>query len=88
MLVGSAQNQSISSEICPENNHKIRRFFTDCFSAKFALKIPAKSAYFSVILSHNPAKFDFFFRNLSEAPLLNIVLIKWGKLMYGWIGSN
>ena len=51
MLVWSAQIQSISSEICPENNHKISRFFTDCFLAKFAPKIPAKSADFSTILS-------------------------------------
>ena len=41
-LVWSAQNRSISCEICPENNHKIRRFFTDCFQAKFALKISMK----------------------------------------------
>ena len=41
-LVWSAQNRSISSEICPENNHKILRFFTDCFPAKFAPKIPPK----------------------------------------------
>ena len=41
-LVWSAQNRSISSEICPENNHKSRRFFTDFFSAKFAPKVPTK----------------------------------------------
>ena len=41
-LVCWAQNRSISREICPENNPKIRRFFTDCFPAKFATKIPAK----------------------------------------------
>ena len=39
MLVWSAQNRSISSEICPENNHKIGR------------KTPAKSADFSANLS-------------------------------------
>ena len=42
MLVWSAQIQSISSEICPENNHKIRRFFTECFPVKCAPKIPVK----------------------------------------------
>ena len=42
MLVWSVQNRSISSEICPENNHKIHCFFTDCFPAKFAPKIPTK----------------------------------------------
>ena len=40
-LVWSAQNRSISSKICPENNHKIHRFSTDCFPAKFAPKITA-----------------------------------------------
>ena len=59
-LVWSAQNRSISSEICPENNHKIRRFFTDCFPAKFAPKIPAKSADFPGFVPENPGKFDFF----------------------------
>ena len=50
-LIWSAQNWSISCEICPENNHKICRLFTDCFPAKFTLKIPAKSTDFSAILS-------------------------------------
>ena len=53
LMVWSAQNRSISSKICPENNHKIRSFFTDCFPAKFAPKVPLK--------------FDFVFRDLSEA---------------------
>ena len=65
MLVWSAQNRLISSEIWLENNGKIRRFFANCFPAKFAPKnsreIPAKTADFSAILSpKNPAKFDFF----------------------------
>ena len=50
-LVWSAQNRSICCEMCPENNHKFRRFFTDCFLGKFALKILAKSTDFSSILS-------------------------------------
>ena len=52
-LVWSVQNRLISSEICPENNHKIRHVLPIkyCFLAKFALKIPAKSADFSAILS-------------------------------------
>ena len=49
--VSSAQNRSITSEICPEKKHKICRFFTDCFPAKFAPKIHAESADFSAILS-------------------------------------
>ena len=70
-LVWSTQNRSISSEVCPENNHKISRFFTDCFSTKFVPKIPAKfreiGRFFRDFVPKNPAKFDFFFRNLSEA---------------------
>ena len=53
-LVWSAQNQSISSKICPENNHKIRRFLTDCFPAKFAPKITA------ILSLKIPPKFAFF----------------------------
>ena len=41
-LVWSVQNRSISSEICPENNHKSHPFFTDCFPVKFAPKVPTK----------------------------------------------
>ena len=68
-LVWSEQNWSISSEICPENNPKICRFFTDCFPAKFAPKIRAKfprnQLIFHNFVPKNPAKFDFFFRDLS-----------------------
>ena len=53
-LVKSAQNQSISSEICPENSHEI-----GCFWAKLAAKISAKS------VSENPVK--FYLRDLLEA---------------------
>ena len=66
-LVWSTQNRSISSEICPEKTHKIRRFFTDCFPAKFVPKIPAKSADFSPILSLKIPRNLTFFRDLSEA---------------------
>ena len=60
-LVSSVQNRLISSEICPENNHKIRCFFTNCFPAKFAPKIPTKLADFSVILSLKiPQNLTFF----------------------------
>ena len=50
MLVWSAQNQLITSEICLKISTK-SAIFTDCFSAKFTLKIPAKSADFSANLS-------------------------------------
>ena len=74
MLVWSAQNRSISSEICPENNHKIYRFFSDCFPAKFAQKILAKSANFSAILSLKIPRNLTFFRNLSEALIIAIAM--------------
>ena len=38
----SAQNRSISSEFCLENNHKIGRFLPIAFFVKFAPKTPAK----------------------------------------------
>ena len=41
-LVWKVQNRSIPSEICLENNHKIGRFFTDCFLARFAPKFPSE----------------------------------------------
>ena len=60
-LVRSAQNRLISSEICPENNHKICRYLPIAFRPSLPLKIPAKTADFSAISSpKNPAKFDFF----------------------------
>ena len=52
-VVKSVQNQSISSEICPENSHEI-----GCFAAKLPVKISAKS------VSENPVK--FYFRNLDR----------------------
>ena len=64
------QNQSISSEICLENNHRICRFFTDCFSAKFAPKIPAKLADSSANLSLKTPQNLTFFCDLSEALLV------------------
>ena len=75
MLVWSAQNRSISCEICPENDHKIRRLFTDCLPAKFTLKIPAKSTDFSTISSPKTREIWLFFRELSEA------LTKWGECL-------
>ena len=76
-LVWWAQNRSISSEICPENNHEIRCFFTDCFPAKFAPKMPAKSADFSTILSQKIPWNLTFFRDLSEA----LLRIMWHNLL-------
>ena len=53
MLVKSAQNWSISSEICPENSHEMGRFFLIAFSVKLAPK------NFRKTVSENPPKFDF-----------------------------
>ena len=69
MLVWSVQNRSLSNEICPENNHKICRFFTDCFMAKFAQKIPAKLADSSAILSLKIPRNLTFFPRLIRSPV-------------------
>ena len=54
------QTRSISSEICPKNNHKIRRFLLIAFQPRFAPKIPAKlTDFFRDFVPKNPAKFDF-----------------------------
>ena len=66
MLVWLAQKRSISSEICPEQPQN-PLFFTDCFPAKFAPKIPVKSADFSAILSLKIPQNLTCFRDLSEA---------------------
>ena len=60
MLVKSAQNQSISSEICPENSHEIGRFYLLFFGEvspenfryqpiflRISLKIPQNLTFFS-----------------------------------------
>ena len=70
-LVWSAQKRSISSEICSENNHKIHHFFTDCFPAKFAPKIPAKLADFSATLSLKIPHNLTFFSATYQKPCLN-----------------
>ena len=97
-LVWSAKNRSISIEICLENNHKIRRFFTDCFPAKFAPKIPPKfprnRSIFPRFCPKSPAKFNFFFRDLSEglhcgqdlsvSIALLLLLVKVRRLLIVW----
>ena len=69
-LVWSAQNRSISSEICPENNHTIDRFLPTAFRRSLPenfREIPAKSADFSANLSPKIPRNLTFFRDLSEA---------------------
>ena len=71
MLVWSAQNWSISSEICHDNNHKIGPFLPIAFWWGLPLKLPRNSReigrFFREFVSKNAAKLDFFFPDLSEA---------------------
>ena len=57
-LVKSAQNKSISSEICSENSHEI-----GCFYRLFFSEVSRENSAKSV--SDNPVK--FYLRDLSEA---------------------
>ena len=69
-LVWSAQNRLISSEICLESNHKIGRFLPNSFQWSLPRKLPRNSRigrFFREFVPKNPVKFDFFFRDLSEA---------------------
>ena len=71
MLVWTAQNRLISSEICLENNHKIVRFLPIAFWWSLLHKLPWNyheiGRFFCKFVPKNPAKFDFFSRDLSEA---------------------
>ena len=62
-LVWSAQNRSIPSKICL----KISRFLTIAFWWSLPWELQQNSHEF---VPKNPAKFDFFFHNLSEAPTI------------------
>ena len=84
MLVWSVQNRSISSEICLEINHKICCFLPIAFWWSFPRKLPRNFReigwFFREFDPKNPAKFDFFFRDLSEALLSALVYcmgIRW-----------
>ena len=75
-LVWKVQNRSIASEICLENNHKIGRFFTDCFLARFAPKfpseIPVKLVDFSANLSLKiPRNLTFFPRPIRSPVVIS-----------------
>ena len=62
-LVSSVQNRSISSEICPENNHKIDRFLPIAFCWSLPRTFPwycrEIGQFFPEFVPKNPAKFDF-----------------------------
>ena len=77
-LVWSAQNQLITSEICPENEHKIGHFYRLLFGEVLRenfCKIPAKSTDFSAYLSLKILQNLTFFCALSEA--LAWVAVEW-----------
>ena len=85
-LVWSAQNRSICSEICLENNHKIGRFLSIAFWWSLPWKLPWNSReigqFFREFVPKNPTKFDFFFRDLSEALFKSVFVpfsLNWGS---------
>ena len=68
-LVWSAQNQSIPREMCPNITTKSTVFYR-LLSGQVCPKNSHKiSSFFRDFVPKNPAKFDFFFHDLSEALL-------------------
>ena len=60
-LVLSAQNRSICSEICPENNHKTGRFLTKLLLGEISLENSRKiGQFFHKFVPETPVKFDIF----------------------------
>ena len=57
--------------------------FTDCFLVKFTPKTPENSReivrFFHEFVPKNPAKFDFFFRDLSEALIITFISLDFTK---------
>ena len=80
-LVSSAQIQSISSEICPENNRKIGC----CLPIAFWRSLPQKflqnsreiGRFVLEFITKSPAKFDFFFCDLSDALVTRVININY-----------
>ena len=67
-LVWSVQKRSISSEICPEK-------YPPCFYRLFSDQVCPENSreigrFFRDFVPKNPAKFDFFFHDLSEALII------------------
>ena len=60
MLVWSAQNQSISNKVFPENNHKIGFFYRLIFSWVWPENSCEIGRFFLEFAPKNPTKFDFF----------------------------
>ena len=65
------QNRLIFSKICLEKNHKIGRFLPIAFWCSLPRKLPRNyreiGRFFLEFVPKNPVKFEFFFRELSEA---------------------
>ena len=60
-LVSSAQNRSICSEICPENNHKIGCFLPILLFGEICLENSRKiGQFFHKFVPETPMKFDIF----------------------------
>ena len=68
-LVLSAQNRSICSETCPENNYKIGRFLPIAFWWSLPRKFPQVWPIFPWICPWNSREISHFFHDLSEALL-------------------
>ena len=60
MLVKSAQNRSISSEIWLENSHEIGLFYLLLFGKVSPQNFCEIGRFFHESVSENPAKLDFF----------------------------
>ena len=85
----SAQNQSLSSEICSGSSHEIGRSLPIVFQRNWPRNFPRNSReigrFFREFVPENPAKFDFFFRDLPEALIkewtgvLNHQMYKYGN---------
>ena len=74
-FVKSAQNQSLSGEICSENFLEIGFFFNNRFSAKFDPNFPRNSReigrFFHEFVPENPTKFDFFSATYQRLCVMN-----------------
>ena len=63
------------SEICQKKIHWNLLFFTDCFLAKFPPEISREiGRFFREFAPENPVNFSFFFREISEALYIRLLL--------------
>ena len=71
------QNQSLSSEICSGSSHEIGRSLPIVFQRNWPRKFPRNSReigrFFREFAPENPAKFDFFSRDLPEALIIHVL---------------